>query len=492
MATGRVQYGVWRVEDGWDDPFPGQGVAMAGRFLSLEEAAEKLGVSADDVHRLIDRKKLYPIRDGGGLKFKADDLDQYLLELQEEAGTSEDLVAQPEATAAVEATPLQLDANADDSLTLDVEAIIDLEPASVVAVAAPLSAIELADDVAALGSEATPAPVLKDQPATTEPDSLVLLEADDAAGSDVIVLADEAGPGGDAASVISGLSAPVINTAAEASGGEVVLADSGRLSLDRDDLELESIIAASAPALPTADQPAEEGTLSIDLGEPILGDPLASGALESPAASLVLGSDDELVVGSNAPSGKVGSALSDVLDSGVLIEEKAVELEGIQAWDEVDLGIEEDDEEQDAAALGGDDFGLNAGGAAADGGDFDFGGAGQDDFDLGGSGESGSVVMPADQTEASDFFPSGIEASGLSGQSFEGTAGFSGSLDFPGDMVADIRFSTWQICGLICCSLILLTGGIVAFDLVRTIGSPQGTALANPLLNALAETFGWR
>jgi hypothetical protein len=27
---------------------------------------------------------------------------------------------------------------------------------------------------------------------------------------------------------------------------------------------------------------------------------------------------------------------------------------------------------------------------------------------------------------------------------------------------------------------------------VRTIGSPQGTALANPLLDALAETFGWR
>jgi excisionase family DNA binding protein len=81
--------------------------AMAGRFLSLEEAAQHLGVSADDVQRLVDRKKLYPIRDGSGLKFKADDLDQYVLDQQEEAGTSDDLVAQPEATAAVEAIPLE-------------------------------------------------------------------------------------------------------------------------------------------------------------------------------------------------------------------------------------------------------------------------------------------------------------------------------------------------------------------------------------------------
>ena len=489
---------------------------MAGRFLSLEEAAQKLGVSADDVQRLVNRKKLYPIRDGSGLKFKGDDLDQYVKEQQEEAGTSDDLVAQPEAVPAEENLPLELEPDSEDSLTLDVEAVVDLEPASVieadpasvVEVEEPLSAIELAEEpvaiagaeqtsnvelaldfdapseAAARGVEATPAPEIELEPAAAEADSLVLLESDDAAGSDVIVLADEAGPGSDAASVISGLSAPVIKTGnAEASGEEVLLADSGRLSLDRDDLELESIIAASAPSLPLADEPVEEGTLSIDLGEPILGDPLASGALDSPAASLVLGSDDDLVVGSIAASGKVGSALSDVLDSGVLIEEKAVELEGIQTWDEVDLGIEDDEDEQGSADLGDDAGGVSLGGM---GGDFD-----NDDFNLGGGDESGSINLPADASEASELFPSGIDSSGLSGQSF-GSVGMSGSLELPGDMVADIRFSTWQICGLVCCSLILLTGGIVAFDLVRTIGSPQGTSLANPLLDALAETFGWR
>jgi excisionase family DNA binding protein len=472
---------------------------MAGRFLTLDDAAEKLGISADEVHRLVDRKKIYAIRDGGVLKFKADDLDQYLLEQQEEAGTSDDLIAQPEAPVAAEGTPPEVGTDGDDSLTLDVEAMLELEPgsaieaepASVVALEEPLSAIGLADDAAEQSSAATPAPFLQDQPEAVEPDSLVLLEADEATGSDVIVLANEASSESDAVSVIAALSAPNVDTSSEASGGEVLLADSGPLSLDRDDLELESIIAASTPSLPTADASLDEGTLSIDLGEPILGDPLASGGLESPSGSLIVGSDGDLAIGSNIPSGQVGSALSDVLDSGVLIEEKAVELEGIQTWDEVDLGIPEEElageelpEDQDAFAstdLDGDVTGGDLGG------NFD-----GNDFTLGESGDSSLLGVSDDPSEASGFFPSGIEASGLSEGSFTGSAGLSGSLELPGDMVADVRFSTWQLCGLICCSLILLTGGIVAFDLVRTIGSPQGTALANPLLNALAETFGWR
>lgn len=470
---------------------------MAGRFLSLEEAAQKLGVSADDVQRLVDRKILYPIRDGSGLKFKTDDLDQYMLERQENAGTSDDLAAQPEALAAMEAAPLELDSDAADSLTLDVEAMIELEPASgieaepasVVAVDVPQSAIELTDEpasvvaggqtsdigfaldldapseAAARRTEATPAPMIGVASAAAEGDSLVLLEPDDPAGDDL------------AASVISGLSAPMIKTGGADSGAEVLLADSGRLSLDRDDLELDSIIAASSPGLPAANLPDEAGAFAIDLGEPILGDPLAGSAINASGGSLVVGTDDDLLIGSNAPSGKVGSALSDVLDSGVLIEEKAVELEGIQTWDEVELGIEDDVEDQPGSPLGDEPIGGN----------FD-----DDDFDLGRQDENSSVALAADASEASDLFPSDIDPSGLSGQSFGGSVGISGSLEFPGEMVADIRFSTWQICGLICCSLILLTGGLVAFDLVRTIGTSQGTVLANPLLNALAETFGWR
>ena len=35
---------------------------MAGKFLSLEEAARRLGVGIDEVNRLVDRKELFPMR----------------------------------------------------------------------------------------------------------------------------------------------------------------------------------------------------------------------------------------------------------------------------------------------------------------------------------------------------------------------------------------------------------------------------------------------
>lgn len=47
---------------------------MAGRFLTIEEAAATLGVSVDEINRLVDRKKLFPMRDGTNVKFKADEI----------------------------------------------------------------------------------------------------------------------------------------------------------------------------------------------------------------------------------------------------------------------------------------------------------------------------------------------------------------------------------------------------------------------------------
>ena len=61
-----------------------------------------------------------------------------------------------------------------------------------------------------------------------------------------------------------------------------------------------------------------------------------------------------------------------------------------------------------------------------------------------------------------------------------------------GDVVPDTRFSAWQICGLVCCALLLLTGGFVMFDLLRTLGSSRDLTLSGPLLNPLAGVFGWR
>lgn len=70
---------------------------MAGKFLSLEEAARRLGVSIDEVNRLVDRKELFPMRDGATIKFKVDEVERVAADLAaggsqpSEPGTEMDL-----------------------------------------------------------------------------------------------------------------------------------------------------------------------------------------------------------------------------------------------------------------------------------------------------------------------------------------------------------------------------------------------------------------
>ena len=61
--------------------------AMAGKFMSPEEAARLLGISVDEVNRLVDRKQLFPMRDGATNKFKTDDVERLLRTLGEESGS---------------------------------------------------------------------------------------------------------------------------------------------------------------------------------------------------------------------------------------------------------------------------------------------------------------------------------------------------------------------------------------------------------------------
>ena len=145
----------------------------------------------------------------------------------------------------------------------------------------------------------------------------------------------------------------------------------------------------------------------------------------------------------------------------------------------------------DSLADSGVDLGSAASAAkgAASGDDFELGGETTDD-------ESASVVIASD-SEAGDssFFGQTIGGQSSSfgvDDSSLGSAGSGETLAFPTQMLDEMSFSAWQIVGLVCCSLLLLFGGFIAYDLVRTIGSPESTTLSNPLLNSLAEIFGWR
>jgi len=53
---------------------------MAGKLLTLEEAARRLGISVDEVNRLVDRKALFPMRAGAAIKFKLEDVERVAAE----------------------------------------------------------------------------------------------------------------------------------------------------------------------------------------------------------------------------------------------------------------------------------------------------------------------------------------------------------------------------------------------------------------------------
>ncbi len=406
---------------------------MAGKFLSLEETARHLGVSVDEVHRLVDRKKLFPMRDGTTIKFKADDVERFGQSRGEESSMS-------------------------DELSLDLE-MPDVAPA--LSAAGSLSGLD-ADDIVVgdaidAGESIFPADV-----ASSSPASHTLVRGDDVAGGSVV-----------GTSQASGLSLPSIGgaSAADIMFGDSVIGEGP----ESEDLALESVIGASSPALasppPAAPGPAGaappsgvaaslsdvDGTLAIDLSD------VGGGAI---GGSLAIGSGVALS-GAAAGSGPAPS-LSGALDSGLSLEDGDIQMSGI------DLGTVGDEAVADGGTvLGGDDFEL--------------GGTTGDD-------ESASVVIAAESGDSS-FFGQAMaagEGSSFSDESIAPSSVASDMLDLPAGFGREMTFSLLQTLGLICCSLLLLFGGFIAFDLVRTLGTTGGTTLATPLLDAMAGAFGWR
>lgn len=362
---------------------------MAGRFLSLEEAARQLGVSVDEVNRLVDRKKLFPMRDGVTVKFKADDIDRVARDLGDDNSQSDDL-----------------------ALDLDLDVPVGGVAAEEISLGDPLDGTE----------------------------SIFSADVPEAKGSSQTIVRGDAGQ-----AAAAGLSMPSL-------GGENV----GGGVLDGDDLALESIIGASSPSLARGSAPVVGGSaagssLTIDLGD---GGKSAGG------------------LGSIAGLSAAGAALSGALDSGLSLEDGDVQTSGI------DL--------RGMSAIGGAGVSVVSGGSGLGGDEFQLGSDTTDD-------ESASVVIATEDTGDSSFFGAAIEGEGSAFS--EDLASDSASVILggePGEYAIETPFSALQITGLVCCSLLLLFGGFVMYDLVRTIGSPEGPTLANPLLNAMAETFGWR
>lgn len=377
---------------------------MAGKFLSIEEAARRLGVSVDEVNRLIDRKELFPMRDGSTIKFKSEEVER--------AAASLGFTA----------------ADDGDDLTLDLGlpgAGLDLD----LPVAAPPLDLTAAAPAAAASRD-------------SDADSLAPAELVD---DESIFVGDASGVGGP-----SGSQTVVRGGEAAASSGV----------LDVDELSLESLAPAASPSLAIGDHHGEQdesATMELDLGD------------------LEAGGFDVSVPGLPGPGGgsHAGGSLATAADSGLSLEKGDLEISGI------DL---------DTSLLGG-----AAGSGATQALEGSLAG---DAFDLGAEladDESASVVIPTEESGDSSFFGDPMDDSASITLDESDISTSAPSLDLPsGDMVpAAPSFSVWQIVGLICCTMLLFVGGLVVFDVLLTVRSPQGIPVSSPLLNAFAESFGF-
>ena len=483
---------------------------MAGGFLNIAEAAVHLNISEDAVKQLVDQRKLFALRDTSGYKFKQEELDRYL-EDQKDISEADATAPKTPDESGLSLDGLELDLSDDATTSKDnntqqeiadtpANTHDDEKPDSEIGVEELESGLSLADS-----GNNDDGPVIEDTgilPAQEAEASLLI--GGDLDGSDI-----------DVPATLLGTNEEISRTGKENTPSqEEDIANAQSIVLG-DDIELSGIDVDLSDLGSEPSAGGEEPAQSLVLGDSLAGDIESIVAsdifVDEALASVVLetdGSGSLLVQGSgvkenNQTSGiesggiidsdpsiegsNVGSAISG--ESGVIME-GGLSLEGdeVKAWD-VDLGefLNDIEEDPDAATMLGtaNDFDLDAEGSSV-------GGSSPDDpsqsADLASSQAGDSMFDKSAGPGDSSFFGEevGQEANRLTDASdMLSSSQLIGILD-------DTQFNSWQVTGLICCALLLLLGGLMTFDLVRTIGSSADTSLSNPLVGSLSQLFGWR
>ena len=477
---------------------------MAGGFLDIAEAAAHLNISEDAVKQLVDQRKLFSLRDTSGLKFKREELDRYLEDQKDILAT--DVTAPGNTESGLSLDGLELDLSDSESTSQENNAqqpkadapanVNDEQPDSEIG----LGELELESGLSlAEGSNIDDGPAIE---------ATGILPAQEAEASLLI--------GGDLDSSDIDVPATLLGTNEEFSQAQdkdispqeqdIEAASSDALGKSVDisgiDIDLSGVDIADSAA-------AEEPAQSLVLGDSLAGDiesivasdifideGLASAVFETDGSGSVVIQDSGSIEASNSsdfiednetsgiidsdPLGDsdIGSAISDVkMEGGLSLEDGK-----IQAWD-VDLGefLNDVEDDPDAATMLGtaNDFDLDAEGSSTD--------DPSQSADLASSQAGDSMFDKSAGPGDSSFFGDevGQDAAPLTAASDM----LSSSFALMGD---DARFNSLQVTGLICCALLLLVGGLLTFDLVRTIGSSADTSLSNPLVGSLSQLFGWR
>ena len=485
---------------------------MAGGFLNIAEAAVHLDISEDAVKQLVDQRKLFALRDTSGYKFKQEELDRYL-EDQKDISEADATAPKTSDESGLSLDGLELDLSDDATTSKDnnTQQEIADTPANTHDDEKPDSEIGIGELELESGLSLADSGNNDDGPVIEDTGILPAQEAE----ASLLIGGDLDGSDIDVPATLLGTNEEISRAERENTPSqEEDIANAQSIVLG-DDIELSGIDVDLSDLGSEPSAGGEEPAQSLVLGDSLAGDiesivasdifvdeALASAVLETDGSGslLVQGSgvkennqtsgiesggiidSDPSIEGSN-----VGSAISG--ESGVIME-GGLSLEGdeVKAWD-VDLGefLNDIEEDPDAATMLGtaNDFDLDAEGSSV-------GGSSPDDpsqsADLASSQAGDSMFDKSAGPGDSSFFGEevGQEANRLTDASdMLSSSQLIGILD-------DTQFNSWQVTGLICCALLLLLGGLMTFDLVRTIGSSADTSLSNPLVGSLSQLFGWR
>ena len=401
---------------------------MAGNILSLEEAARRLGVTIDEINRLVDRKKLFPMRDGATLKFKLDDIERAASDLASNLGDGS--------------------SSGTDDLALD----LDLSSPSLVAGPGSPSGSGIADDDIMLGDAIDEGDSIFGIDDAPSPPSRTIIheKGDHAVGGEDLVIGDAGSAlassdleldsiiGASSPSLARGTVGPASGLGSDVAGG----GGSGTLAIDLSNLGSGSIAGLSGPA------PGNALSGALDSGLSLEGSDLAASGLNLGGSGIELGGSGVELGGSGVRLGDSGLDLG-----GSPIGSGVDDIGGAFGGDAFDLGDSTTDDESASVVISTEDTG-----------DSSFFGAVTDD--------SGSVSLD----DGSSLSPVGMAI---------GEEGFLEGMAGP-------PFSVLQIVGLVCCTLFLLTCSLVMIDLVWAIRAPVGEPISSPLLQALTDLFAWR
>ena len=487
-------------------------------YLSLEEAAAKLGISSEQLVEYRSQGLVRGFRDGSSWKFAPADLDRLADEIADSgAGGNDDLDLQltgldSEPLKEIDSAELSLDDPAlfgsDDSVDLAIDPKEgSTGPVAKAEVASEMDSLNLAND---------------DDLGLADADSDDLMIGDDSESLDLASFSGEevgTAPGASSLELMKQLDSGQTDAPIKGSSGEDVLSELDLLGEEQ--AAGSGLISGDSKSLLNSSGLDSLGGVSPNVNDDALADD----------DDLVIADDDAEImldsVGDISVAGDSGINLMSPSDSGLSLESEPLDLAG-SSLSALDLGAELSDGSN--VAKGSSIKGMDDGGSAADEefqlspsemnfdmdddssqiievedseivdvedafGDADFGG------DFGGAGVAAAGAAMADFGQPQEVTADAFAAEPVQEQPQEAFATDSfgdgaGPVGEPAAVGApasfEVPFSTWEVCGLLLTLIPLCICGMLMTDLLRNIWMYEGSSQpVNQLTQALIDLMNW-